>query len=221
MCCLNSSSVVAPTHCISPRARAGLNIFEASRDPVAPPAPTMVCISSINKIISSFFSSSFITAFIRSSNCPLYFVPATRLARSRVTTRLSKRIRDTLRCTIRSASPSAMADLPTPGSPIRRGLFFLRLLSICDTRSISLLRPTTGSSLPSSAIAVRSRPKLSRTGVLLFLVPLGVVGLLKGFSLDCSSPLSASSLNDSDLIGSIYSSLSFAIISLNWSFTLS
>jgi hypothetical protein len=61
---------------------------------------------------------------MRSSNCPLYFVPATMLAKSKVTTLLLKRIRDTLRFTIRIAKPSAIADLPTPGSPISSGLFF-------------------------------------------------------------------------------------------------
>ena len=79
---------------------------------------------------SSFFSSSFITAFMRSSNCPRYFVPATKPAKSKVTTRLLNKIRDTLRFTILRAKPSAIADLPTPGSPINSGLFFLRLLKI-------------------------------------------------------------------------------------------
>ena len=40
--------------------------------------------------------------------------------------RLLKRMRDTFLWTMRSAKPSAIADLPTPGSPIRIGLFFLR-----------------------------------------------------------------------------------------------
>ena len=88
MYCLYSSRVVAPIHWISPLASAGLNIFEASKLPVAPPAPTIVWISSIKRMMSSFFSISFITAFILSSNCPLYFVPATILARSNVTTLL-------------------------------------------------------------------------------------------------------------------------------------
>ena len=44
----------------------------------------------------------------------------------------------------------------------------MRRVNICTTRSISLSRPTTGSSLPSCAILVMSVPKLSRTGVLLF-----------------------------------------------------
>ena len=85
---LYSSSVVAPMHWISPLASAGLNILDASKLPIAPPAPTIVWISSINKITSLFFSSSFITAFILSSNWPLYFVPATKLARSSVITLL-------------------------------------------------------------------------------------------------------------------------------------
>src|SRR5690625_5782077 len=54
---------------------------------------------------------------------------------------------------IRSANPSAIADFPTPGSPISNGLFFLRLLNICDTRCISSSRPITGSSFPSMASA--------------------------------------------------------------------
>ena len=63
------------------------------------------------------------------------------------------------------SSPSTMADLPTPGSPIKIGLFFLRRLNICASRSISFTRPTTGSSFPSSAAFVMSVPKLSSTGV--------------------------------------------------------
>ena len=120
----------------------------------------------MKRITSFAFSSSFITAFIRSSNWPRYFVPATRAARSNVTTRLSCRTRDTFFWTIRRANPSAIADLPTPGSPMSTGLFFLRRLSTCATRSISFSRPTMGSSLSSIAILVRSRPKLSNTGVL-------------------------------------------------------
>ena len=160
-----SSRVVAPIHWISPRANAGLNILEASSEPDAPPAPTMVWSSSMNKITSGDFSNSFITAFIRSSNWPRYFVPATNEAKSSVTTRFPNNTRDTFFWTIRKARPSAMAVLPTPGSPMRTGLFFLRRLKIWATRSISFSLPTMGSSLPTSAILVKSRPKLSRTGV--------------------------------------------------------
>ena len=163
--CRYSSSVVAPIHWISPLARAGLNIFEASSEPDAFPAPTIVWISSIKRMILWFFSSSFRTAFILSSNCPLYLVPATSEARSSETSRLLNNARETFLWTIRSASPSAMADFPTPGSPIRTGLFFFLRDSTWAIRSNSFWRPTMGSSLPSSAALVISRPKLSRTGV--------------------------------------------------------
>ena len=175
-------------------------MLEASSDPLAPPAPTMVCISSINKITSLFFSSSFIMAFMRSSNWPRYLVPATSAARSNDTTRLSNKTRLTLRCTIRSARPSTMAVLPTPGSPIKIGLFFLRRLKIWLTRSISASRPTIGSKLPTSANLVMSLPKLSSTGVLLF-APAGdfaALGWLNPpplFSSSKSSSLSLSSGN--------------------------
>ncbi len=105
---------------------------------------------------------------MRSSNCPRYLVPATRLAKSSITTRLLKSTRDTFLCIILKAKPSAIAVFPTPGSPIRIGLFFLRLDKICETRSISFSLPTMASSLPSSADLVKSLPKLSSTGVLDF-----------------------------------------------------
>src|SRR5437870_13889432 len=59
---------------------------------------------------------------------------------------------------MRAARPSTTAVLPTPGSPIRTGLFFVRRDRICITRSISVARPTTGSSLPSADWRVRVRP---------------------------------------------------------------
>ena len=60
--------------------------------------------------------------------------------------------------TMRCASPSTIAVLPTPGSPIRTGLFFVRRESTWITRRISSSRPMTGSSFPLSAASVRSRP---------------------------------------------------------------
>ena len=52
--------------------------IEVQPVPAAAPAPTMVCSSSMNKMIcpSLFFTSSS-TAFKRSSNSPRYFAPAT------------------------------------------------------------------------------------------------------------------------------------------------
>ena len=152
-------------HCISPLANAGFSIFAASIEPAAEPAPTMVWISSMNKITLGFLCNSLRIERIRSSNCPRYLVPATTAVISRATTRLSKRIRETFFWMILRARPSTIADLPTPGSPIRIGLFFLRRLKICARRSISLSLPTTGSNRPSSAAFVISVPKLSNTGV--------------------------------------------------------
>ena len=59
-----------------------------------------------------------------------YFVPATNDAKSSAITLLLNNTRDTFFCIIRVAKPSAIADLPTPGSPINNGLFFLRLDNI-------------------------------------------------------------------------------------------
>ena len=155
----------------------------------------------MNKMTSGDFSSSFITAFMRSSNCPRYLVPATSEATSKVTMRLLNSTRLTFFSTIRRASPSAMALLPTPGSPMRMGLFFLRRERICETRSISFCRPTIASNRPSSAIFVRSRPKLSNTGVLLlgstFREPLPPP--LKDSPPASSSPKSAASARGADV----------------------
>ena len=55
-----------------------------------------------------------------------------------------------------------MAVLPTPGSPMRTGLFLVRRERTWMTRRISSSRPMTGSSLPLRASSVRSLPYFSR-----------------------------------------------------------
>ncbi|MBA7668815.1 hypothetical protein ES703_76931 [subsurface metagenome] len=119
---------------------------------------------------TTFFAllTSLMTAFIRSSNCPRYFVPATIIARSRTTIRLSLSSSGTCLLIICWLRPSTIAVLPTPASPNRTGLFFVRLQSICINRSISFFLPITGSSWSLAANSVRSLPKLSSAGVLLF-----------------------------------------------------
>ena len=52
---------------------------------------------------------------------------------------------------MRSASPSTIAVLPTPGSPISTGLFLVRRASTWMVRRISSSRPITGSSFCSRA----------------------------------------------------------------------
>ena len=144
-----SSSVVAPMQRSSPRARAGLSRLAASIEPSALPAPTTRCSSSMNRTIRpSDWVTSLSTALSRSSNSPRNFVPATSAPMSRAMTLRSFRLSGTSPETIRCASPSTIAVLPTPGSPIRTGLFLVRRERTCTTRRISASRPMTGSILP-------------------------------------------------------------------------
>ena len=83
-CLRYSSSVVAPIVCSSPRASIGLRIEAASIAPSAAPAPTSVCSSSMNKMMSPRVLISFRTFFSRSSKSPRYLEPATSALRSRV-----------------------------------------------------------------------------------------------------------------------------------------
>ena len=132
-----SSIVVAPISCSSPLARDGFKILDASIAPSAPPAPMIVWISSRKRMILPSSITSLITFLIRSSNSPLYLLPATIPERSSVITRLFLTVSGTSPCTIRCARPSTIAVLPTPGSPIRHGLFFVRLERICTSLRIS------------------------------------------------------------------------------------
>ena len=157
-CLRYSSSVVAPMARSSPRARAGFSRLEASIAPSALPAPTRVCSSSMNRMMRpSEPVTSWITALSRSSNSPRNLAPATSAPRSRVRTRRSRSDSGTSPSTTRRASPSTIAVLPTPGSPISTGLFLVRRASTCMTRRISSSRPITGSSFCCRASSVRSR----------------------------------------------------------------
>ena len=153
-----SFSVVAPMQCSSPRARAGLSMLEASMAPSAAPAPTKVCSSSMKRtILPSAFTTSLITAFSRSSNSPRYLAPAMSAPISSATRRFSFRLSGTSPEMMRWASPSTIAVLPTPGSPMSTGLFLVRRDRTWMTRRISSSRPITGSSFPRRARSVRSR----------------------------------------------------------------
>ena len=98
------------------------------------------------------------TAFKRSSNSPRYFAPAIKEPISSSIKVLSFKDSGTSPFMIRHASPSTTAVLPTPGSPIKTGLFFVFLERICITRRISSSRPMIGSIFPSLTSATRSRP---------------------------------------------------------------
>ena len=161
MCLRYSSSVVAPTQRSSPRASIGFSRFPADTAPSAAPAPTIVCSSSMKRMIrpsALWISPS--TALSRSSNSPRYFEPASSEPMSSAQTRRPFSPSGTSPATMRCASPSTIAVLPTPGSPISTGLFFVRRESTWITRRISSSRPITGSSAPDSASSVRSRPYL-------------------------------------------------------------
>ena len=158
-----SSSVVATTQCSSPRASIGLSMLPASIAPSALPAPTMVCNSSINsRIRPSLAFTSASTALSRSSNSPRYFAPATSEPMSKAKIVLSFSPSETSPRTIRCANPSMIAVLPTPGSPINTGLFFVFRERIRITRRISSSRPMTGSILPFRACSTRSIPYFSK-----------------------------------------------------------
>ena len=162
-CCRYSFSVVAPTQWSSPRASAGFSMLPASMDPSALPAPTMVCSSSTNKMIRpSSFVSALSTDFNRSSKSPRNLAPASKAPRSSDSIRLSFKPSGTSPLTTRCAKPSIMAVLPTPGSPINTGLFFVLLCKTCMVRRISSSRPITGSNLPAPASAVRSAVYFSK-----------------------------------------------------------
>ena len=152
-----SSSVVAPMQCNSPLASIGFKRLPASMLPSVLPAPTMVCNSSINSNILPFcFLISPRTALSLSSNSPLYFAPAMSAPISSAKMCLSLSPSGTSPLTIRWASPSAIAVLPTPASPIRTGLFFVFLDNIRMTFLISSSRPMTGSSCPRAALSTIS-----------------------------------------------------------------
>ena len=159
-----SLSVVAPMQETSPRDSAGLRMFAASSEPSAEPAPIREWISSMKMIRSGFSRSSRMIPFRRSSNWPRYFVPATMSERSRARIFFEARNMGTAPSTIRVARPSTIAVFPTPGSPSRMGLFFVRRERIWMMRSTSFSRPIKGSKVPVPASWVRSRLYSARKG---------------------------------------------------------
>ena len=145
--------------CSSPRASIGLSMLPASLLPSVLPAPTMVWISSMKRMMRpSLALISLRTAFRRSSKSPRYFAPAISAVMSS-----AKRVRffspsGTSPRTMRWARPSTMAVLPTPGSPMSTGLFLVLRERMRITSRISVSRPMTGSSFPLRASSTKSVP---------------------------------------------------------------
>ena len=94
--------------------------------------------------------------FSLSSNSPRYFVPAIKDPISSAINFLFLNDSGTSPFTILNAIPSAIAVFPTPGSPIKTGLFFVLRERTCIARRISSSRPIIGSIFPSRAACVRS-----------------------------------------------------------------
>src|ERR1700682_5448623 len=116
--------------------------FRPAPAPSAAPAPTRVCSSSMKQMISPSLSViSRRTALRRSSNSPRYLEPATMAPMSMASRRLPLSPSGTSPATMRWARPSTMAVLPTPGSPMRTGLFLVRRESNRMTLRISSSRP--------------------------------------------------------------------------------
>ena len=128
MCLRYSSSVVAPTARSSPRASIGLSRLAASTAPSAAPGADdrVQLVEEEDDCRRPRRLTSFRTAFSRSSNSPRYFEPASSAPMSRLITRRSRSDSGTSPETMRWARPSTIAVLPTPGSPIRTGLFLVR-----------------------------------------------------------------------------------------------
>ena len=116
-------------------------------------------------------ATSLSTALSRSSNSPRYFAPAISAPMSSETIRLFFKPSGTSPRTMRCASPSTIAVLPTPGSPISTGLFLVRRESTWTTRRISSSRPMTGSSLPA-----RLQRQVAAVAFERLIRPLGILG---------------------------------------------
>ena len=99
-----------------------------------------------------FFCNAAITSLRRCSKSPRNLVRPAGAPRSREYIRISFNRSGTSRGASSWPGPSAMAVLPTPGSPTNTGLFFRRRQSTCMVRSSSGSRPISGSSFPRAAL---------------------------------------------------------------------
>ena len=146
---LYSAQVVAPMVRSVPRASAGLSRLAASPVPAAPPAPTSVWTSSMNRMIGfGLACTSSITWRRRCSNSPFMRAPACSRPRSSVSSDTPCSCGGTSPRARRCAKPSTTAVLPTPASPVRIGLFWRRRIRMSTIWRISSSRPVTGSISP-------------------------------------------------------------------------
>ncbi|MCY1213127.1 hypothetical protein D9M72_248900 [compost metagenome] len=164
---LYSAQVVAPMVRRLPRASAGLSRLAASPVPAAPPAPTSVWISSMNRMIGvGELCTSSITWRRRCSNSPFMLAPACKRPMSSVSSFTSFNCGGTSPRARRCAKPSTTAVLPTPASPVSSGLFWRRRMRMSTIWRISSSRPVTGSISPFLAFSVRSTANFLRASPL-------------------------------------------------------
>ena len=158
--------VVAPTTLICPLAKAGLRRFPISIAHWVLQVQTTKWSSSIKRIISqSDFSTSFKTAFKRSSNSHWYFAPAIKDHISSSIIFLFFNISGTSHLTICCAKSSIIAVFQTPGSHIKTGLFFVLRDKIWIVLLVSSSLQITGSNFHSSANWVISLPYFDKASI--------------------------------------------------------
>ena len=111
----------------SPLVNTGFNKFARSLlfCPPPAPAPLILCASSIKQIVLPFFFKPFNTILKRSSKSPLYLEPANIAPISKLYTSYPFKNSGHVPFTILKARPSAIAVLPTPGSPTKITLFLV------------------------------------------------------------------------------------------------
>ena len=113
--------------------------------------------------------------FNLSSNSPLNFAPAIISPRSKENIFFNFKESGTSSFTILKANPSIIAVFPTPGSPIRTGLFLVLRERTWILLLISSSLPITGSSLPFLANLVTSTENFFKASVSIDLFELSIV----------------------------------------------
>ena len=113
----------------------------------------------MNKMILPSLFSLLLKQLLTVLQTPRNFAPAIKAPISKEKMVLSFKFSGTSLRTIRCANPSTIAVLPTPGSPIKTGLFLVFLDKIRITSRISSSRPMIGSCFP--FYCIKSTPYFS------------------------------------------------------------
>ena len=189
--------------------------------------PTILCTSSIASMMLPSDLHSSIIPLILDSNWPLNCVPATREVISTRYTSLFISLPGTSPFAIAIASAFTIAVLPTPGSPIKAGLFLLLLFRICIILWSSFSLPITLSNLPFLALSVKFSPNVSKYLVFLFFFLFFSLSLLLFFSLFKLFELSSFLLLKGEILNILERLKKFPFFSLSpsssslWSFKAS